>query len=52
MKGTRVRHLIGEENVCSVEKGEIVVIEDHGYEVGLDGALLEGMHLHLRRGAR
>ena len=48
----RVRHLLGEEDVRSVEKGEAVVIEDHGYEVGLDGSLLDGMHLQLRRGGR
>lgn len=51
-RGMRVRHLLGEENVRSVEQGEVVVVEDHGYEVGLDGSLLDGMHLHLRRGER
>lgn len=51
-RGMRVRHLLGEEDVSSVERGEAVVIEDHGYEVGLDGSLLDGMHLQMRRGAR
>ena len=45
--GLQVRSLLSSEEVARVQRGELVVLDGKGRERGLDGALLDGLALHL-----
>lgn len=45
--GLRVRSLLSNEQVVQVQRGELLVLDGKGRERGLDGALLDGLELHL-----
>ena len=45
--GLLVRSLLSHEQIAQVQNGELVVLDGKGRERGLDGALLDGLELHL-----
>ena len=45
--GLRVRGLLSPEQLLQVQRGELAVLDEKGRERGLDGALLDGLVLHL-----
>ena len=50
--GLRVRSLLTQEQIVQVQRGELVVLDGKGRERGLDGALPDGLALHLAPRAR
>ena len=47
--GMKVRHLLSEDQILRVERGDMAVTDERGRERGLEGALIDGSRLHLRR---
>ena len=45
--GLRVRHAFGHQQAKKVERGELMVTDDRGSRVDLDGALYDGERLHI-----
>ncbi|MHB8836359.1 MAG: hypothetical protein ACYC9Y_11710 [Candidatus Methylomirabilia bacterium] len=45
--GLQVRSLLTHEQIAQVHRGDLVVLDGKGRERGLDGALLDGLTLHL-----
>jgi hypothetical protein len=50
--GLRVRSLLTQEQIEGVRRRELAVLDEHGREHGLDGALLDGLALRLAPPAR
>ncbi len=47
--GMKIRHLLTEDEVNKVHRRELVVVDGHGHQRGLDGALSEGMQLFRKK---